>query len=248
MFLKIVLIVVTLLALFLSVGGYLNYKDNKSSKPKEAKQYKWLTIIAAIIGAISLISFVASLGSSSNDNKPKTEKTTKKSNSKAKEDKEKEEAKKLKLESDKKEQAEKQEQAKKKKAEDKKYKEEMDKKEAAEVKKAKAKNDENNLTEYANALGQLPEKSNGAISDAYVDPESNQTVIVLSDEALGLNDNELKDVSKAAWELAQNLIDNYKLRNNKKVNAQTDVLIKDTSGNVIAKSSFFGGFKYVANK
>jgi len=123
-------------------------------------------------------------------------------------------------------------------------KRESSKKEKAQVNKAKAKNEKENLADYKKALKSVPEKTKGAITDAYVDKDSGETMVTLSDDALGYSSNELKAVAKTAWNSIGSLRDNYTPFPDDAGSTEMYITIQDSAGNKIAHTSLLGSFKY----
>ncbi|WP_353486099.1 hypothetical protein [Apilactobacillus xinyiensis] len=131
--------------------------------------------------------------------------------------------------------------SKKKAVEDKKKAE--DKKEADFVKTTKEDNEKKNLAAYKKDLNTIPEKTKGIISKAYIDESgSEQTTVVLSNEALNVSDNELKNIAHEAYNYMENFISNYKPLPDDSL--ADSIRIIDSSGNLIAKTSW-GNYKYV---
>lgn len=116
--------------------------------------------------------------------------------------------------------------------------------EDAKVKATKKANDQKNFDDYKNALTTLPDQSNGALTKAYVDNDSGNTVLVLSDDALSLSSNELKSVCKSAWNLGIKMSNSYMPGDNSVGNASKYITIEDNTGNRLAHTSLFGSFKY----
>lgn len=116
--------------------------------------------------------------------------------------------------------------------------------EDAKVKATKKANDQKNFDDYKNALTTLPDQSNGALTKAYVDNDSGNTVLVLSDDALSLSSNELKSVCKSAWDLGIKMSSSYMPGDNSVGDASKYITIEDSTGNRLAHTSLFGSFKY----
>ncbi|WP_338230839.1 hypothetical protein [Lactiplantibacillus paraxiangfangensis] len=116
-----------------------------------------------------------------------------------------------------------------------------DKKELSSARKA---NEKKNFASYKKALATVPTKTHNAISKAYFDKTSEQTVLVLSDDALSLNDNELKGVVRSAWNAGENLLDNYTPFPDDDAAAALYITVQDSAGNRLAHTSAFGNFKY----
>ncbi|HCD07177.1 MAG TPA: hypothetical protein DEQ50_02730 [Lactobacillus sp.] len=116
--------------------------------------------------------------------------------------------------------------------------------EDAKVKATKKANDQKNFDDYKNALTTLPDQSNGALTNAYVDNDSGNTVLVLSDDALSLSSNELKSVCKSAWDLGIKMSSSYMPGDSSVGDASKYITIEDNTGNRLAHTSLFGSFKY----
>ncbi|MCL0312838.1 hypothetical protein M2S00_06925 [Apilactobacillus sp. TMW 2.2459] len=131
--------------------------------------------------------------------------------------------------------------SKKKAAENKKKQE--DKKEADLVKATKENNEKKHLAAYKKDLNTIPDKTKGIISKAYIDESgSEQTTVVLSDEALDVSDSELKNIAHEAYNYMSSFISDHTPFPD---DSQADsIRIIDSSGNLIAKTSW-GNFKYV---
>ena len=113
-----------------------------------------------------------------------------------------------------------------------------------ELSKEQAKNRKQNFSEYKQALKSVPQKTKYSITKAYFDEENGSTIVVLSDSALSLSDNELKAVAHAAWTSIQNLIDSYTPFPESEAAAEMYVTVEDSTGNKIAHTSLLGSFKY----
>ncbi|MEN2351835.1 hypothetical protein [Lacticaseibacillus paracasei] len=110
---------------------------------------------------------------------------------------------------------------------------------------AQSTNENNNYNNFLTAVSQIPQQSQNAITAATYDENTQTMELVLSDDALSLNDAELKNVVKAAWDAGKNIYEKYSPMPSNKVTLK-QVTVKDSSGNELAKSSLFGGFKYEA--
>ncbi|TPR40443.1 cell envelope integrity protein TolA [Apilactobacillus micheneri] len=119
-----------------------------------------------------------------------------------------------------------------------------DKKEKQQTADLKKKNEQKNLQSYKEELTKIPGKTHNLISKAYIDDSgSEQTTIVLSDEAMNVSDSELKNVAHSAYNAVQSIIDNYKPF--PEDSFADKIRITDSSGDLIAKSSMFDEFKFV---
>ncbi|MCL0330560.1 hypothetical protein [Apilactobacillus xinyiensis] len=113
-------------------------------------------------------------------------------------------------------------------------------KSASEIKKD---NEKKNLASYKQDLNTIPDKTKGVISKAYVDENgSEQTTVVLSDEALNVSNSELKNISHKIYNYMSNFISNHTPFPDD--SQASSIRIIDSSGNLIAKTSW-GDFKYV---
>lgn len=110
---------------------------------------------------------------------------------------------------------------------------------------AQSTNENNNYNNFLTAVSKIPQQTQNTITAATYDENTQTMELVLSDDALSLNDAELKDVVKAAWEAGKNIYEKYSPMPSNKVTLE-QVTVKDSSGNELAKSSLFGGFKYEA--
>ena len=110
---------------------------------------------------------------------------------------------------------------------------------------AQSTNENNNYNNFLTAVSEIPQQTQNAITAATYDENTQTIELVLSDDALSLNDAELKNVVKAAWDAGKNIYAKYSPMPSDKVTLK-QVTVKDSSGNELAKSSFFGGFKYEA--
>lgn len=110
---------------------------------------------------------------------------------------------------------------------------------------AQSTNENNNYNNFLTAVSGIPQQTQNAITAATYDENTQTMELVLSDDALSLNDAELKNVVKAAWDAGKNIYEKYSPMPSNKVTLE-QVTVKDSSGNELAKSSLFGGFKYEA--
>jgi hypothetical protein len=110
---------------------------------------------------------------------------------------------------------------------------------------AQSTNENNNYNNFLTAVSEIPQQTQNAITAATYDENTQTVELVLSDDALSLNDAELKNVVKAAWDAGKNVYAKFSPMPSDKVTLK-QVTVKDSSGNELAKSSFFGGFKYEA--
>lgn len=113
-------------------------------------------------------------------------------------------------------------------------------------KAAKAKKAKKNFADYKAELKTLPSGTKGAITEAHYDSSTDQAVLVLSDDAMSLSNNELKMVSKSAWNLGNKMLNSYQPMPDDAVAG--GIVIQDSAGNQIAHSSMFGNFKYDYDK
>lgn len=114
------------------------------------------------------------------------------------------------------------------------------------AKVAKTKQIQKNFSDYKTYLTTVPNKTKNAITDAYLDNTSEVTIFVLNDDALSLNSNELKTVTKSAWNTGNQIVNNYTPFPSKDENYKR-ITIEDSAGNRIAHTSLFGSFKYDAD-
>ncbi|OJF74479.1 hypothetical protein BOQ55_05555 [Lacticaseibacillus casei] len=110
---------------------------------------------------------------------------------------------------------------------------------------AQSTNENNNYNNFLTAVSGIPQQTQNVITVATYDENTQTMELVLSDDALSLNDAELKNVVKAAWDAGKNIYEKYSPMPSNKVTLK-QVTVKDSSGNELAKSSLFGGFKYEA--
>ncbi|MFY4506428.1 hypothetical protein ACJ8L9_06315 [Lacticaseibacillus rhamnosus] len=110
---------------------------------------------------------------------------------------------------------------------------------------ARSTNENNNYNNFLTAVSGIPQQTQNAITAATYDENTQTMELVLNDDALSLNDAELKNVVKAAWDAGKNIYEKYSPMPSDKVTLK-QVTVKDSSGNELAKSSLFGGFKYEA--
>ncbi|EPD04848.1 hypothetical protein Lpp70_12512 [Lacticaseibacillus paracasei subsp. paracasei Lpp70] len=110
---------------------------------------------------------------------------------------------------------------------------------------AQSTNENNNYNNFLTAVSKIPQQTQNTITAATYDENTQTMELVLSDDALSLNDAELKNVVKAAWDAGKNIYEKYSPMPSNKVTLE-QVTVKDSSGNELAKSSLFGGFKYEA--
>ena len=110
---------------------------------------------------------------------------------------------------------------------------------------AQSTNENNNYNNFLTAVSGIPQQTQNVITAATYDENTQTMELVLSDDALSLNDAELKNVVKAAWDAGKNIYEKYSPMPSNKVTLK-QVTVKDSSGNELAKSSLFGGFKYEA--
>lgn len=110
---------------------------------------------------------------------------------------------------------------------------------------AQSTNENNNYNNFLTAVSGIPQQTQNAITAATYDENTQTMELVLNDDALSLNDAELKNVVKAAWDAGKNIYEKYSPMPSDKVTLK-QVTVKDSSGNELAKSSLFGGFKYEA--
>lgn len=121
-----------------------------------------------------------------------------------------------------------------------------DKKEKQQTADLKKKNEAQHLKEYKEELTKIPEKTNNLITKAYIDDSgSEQTTIVLSDQAMNVSDSELQNVAHSAYNSMQKIISNYTPFPDDSLAYM--IRIQDSSGDLIAKTSW-GDFKFVGDK
>lgn len=113
-------------------------------------------------------------------------------------------------------------------------------------KAAKAQKAKKNFADYKAELKTLPSGTKGAITEAHYDSSTDQAVLVLSDDAMSFSNNELKTVSKSAWNLGNKMLNSYQPMPEDAVSG--GIVIQDSAGNQIAHSSMFGNFKYDYDK
>lgn len=118
------------------------------------------------------------------------------------------------------------------------------KKEKKELTSAREANEKRNFVAYKKALKSVPKNTHNAITKAYVDDSNSQTILVLSDDALTLSDNELKAVVKSAWNAGQKLLENNTPFPEDDSGASMYTTVQDSAGNELAHTSTFGSFKY----
>lgn len=205
----------------LTLGMFLSYKDDRK-KDKNSSDTKTGLVFLIVFAVLSLILFAFLVSPSSSDDKKSSEPKTEKKATKKTPKKEK-----SKKESD---------------------KEKADKKEKAEVAALRKKNMAKNLEDYKDELSQASAKTDGAIADAYISKENGETIVVLSDDALDLNDNQLQAVSHSAWNAIDRMQDNYRIKENEDAHGAELIEIQDSAGDTIATTSFMGDFKYKGMK
>lgn len=231
---------ISFVALIYLIVEFILFLKNRNDVKKKYK-YKKHLLIGIIVFAVTIVVGSIISPNDSDNNKNKSEKTEKKaddSKSKEKSDKQKQADAKKKQDEQKKQQA-------------KKDKEAQDKKEAKLVADTKKKNMAKNYEEYKQALSSVPEQTNGVISSAYIDPESHQTDVVLSADAIQTNDAQMREVAHSAWNAIHKICDAYRVSDNDDSDKSiaASININTPSGDTIAKSSLFTqSFKYVGMK
>lgn len=108
---------------------------------------------------------------------------------------------------------------------------------------AKTANEEKNYQQFLQAVANVPATTKNAISAANYDESTQTLTLVLTDDALSLQPAELKAVTKSAWDAGHRLYNQYSPMPESKTGTGW-VVIQDSAGDQLAKSSFFGGFKY----
>lgn len=112
--------------------------------------------------------------------------------------------------------------------------------------KTKKANERQNFKEYQAQLKTLPNKTHGAIKEAYYSETDSATIIVINNEIEATSDTQVKSTVHAAWQIGQNTIGKYEPF----PESENDVLvtIQDEDGLQLAHTSAFGSFKYDGNK
>ena len=113
-------------------------------------------------------------------------------------------------------------------------------------KQAKLDKEKTNFADYKAELKTLPSETKGLITDAHYDSSTDQAILVLNDDAMSFSNNELKNVSKSAWNLGNKMLNSFQPLPDDAVSG--GIVIQDSAGNQIAHSSMFGNFKYDYDK
>lgn len=114
---------------------------------------------------------------------------------------------------------------------------------SADTSSVKKSNEEKNYQQFLQAVANVPATTKNAISAANYDESTQTLTLVLTDDALSLQPAELKAVTKSAWDAGHRLYNQYSPMPDSKTGTGW-VVIQDSAGDQLAKSSFFGGFKY----
>ncbi|WP_421017250.1 hypothetical protein [Furfurilactobacillus cerevisiae] len=115
--------------------------------------------------------------------------------------------------------------------------------ESKKVAATRSANEEKNYQQFLKAVANVPAATQGAITAANYNEDTETLTLVLTDDALGYTPAQLKAVTKSAWDAGHRLYDQYSPMPESKTGTGW-VVIQDGAGNQLAKSSFFGGFKY----
>jgi cytoskeletal protein RodZ len=104
-------------------------------------------------------------------------------------------------------------------------------------------NEEKNYQQFLKAVANVPTATQGVITAANYNEDTETLTLILTDDALGYTPAQLKAVTKSAWDAGHRLYDQYSPMPESKTGTGW-VVIQDSAGDQLAKSSFFGGFKY----
>lgn len=115
--------------------------------------------------------------------------------------------------------------------------------ESKKVAATRSANEEKNYQQFLKAVANVPAATQGVITAANYNEDTKTLTLVLTDDALGYAPAQLKAVTKSAWEAGHRLYDQYSPMPESKTGTGW-VVIQDSAGDQLAKSSFFGGFKY----
>lgn len=115
--------------------------------------------------------------------------------------------------------------------------------ESKKVAAAQSANEEKNYQQFLKAVDNVPTATQGVITAANYNEDTETLTLVLTDDALGYAPAQLKAVTKTAWDAGHRLYDQYSPMPESKTGTGW-VVIQDSAGDQLAKSSFFGGFKY----
>lgn len=115
--------------------------------------------------------------------------------------------------------------------------------ESKKVAATRSANEEKNYQQFLKAVANVPAATQGAITAANYNEDTETLTLVLTDDALGYAPAQLKAVTKSAWDAGHRLYDQYSPMPESKTGTGW-VVIQDSAGDQLAKSSFFGGFKY----
>lgn len=117
--------------------------------------------------------------------------------------------------------------------------------ESKKVAAAQSANEEKNYQQFLKAVANVPTATQGVITAANYNEDTETLTLVLTDDALGYTPAQLEAVTKSAWDAGHRLYDQYSPMPESKTGTGW-VVIQDSAGDQLAKSSFFGGFKYEA--
>lgn len=115
--------------------------------------------------------------------------------------------------------------------------------ESKKVAATRSANEEKNYQQFLKAVANVPTATQGVITAANYNEDTETLTLVLTDDALGYTPAQLKAVTKSAWDAGHRLYDQYSPMPDSKTGTGW-VVIQDSAGDQLAKSSFFGGFKY----
>lgn len=115
--------------------------------------------------------------------------------------------------------------------------------ESKKVAATRSANEEKNYQQFLKAVANVPAATQGVITAANYNEDTETLTLVLTDDALGYAPAQLKAVTKSAWDAGHRLYDQYSPMPESKTGTGW-VVIQDSAGDQLAKSSFFGGFKY----
>lgn len=119
-------------------------------------------------------------------------------------------------------------------------------KEQIEIKKARLKNEKLHVKQLKNALADLPDKTDGDISDAKLDPESGVIEIMLSDTAVSGTPDQIKQNTHNAWIIGNQLYKRYAPYTSSYSNQLVDVY--DSNMNLLGETSgWTGEYKFKGN-
>lgn len=118
--------------------------------------------------------------------------------------------------------------------------------ESKKVAAAQSANEEKNYQQFLKAVANVPAATQGVITAANYNEDTETLTLVLTDDALGYAPAQLKAVTKTAWDAGHRLYEQYSPMPESKTGTGW-VVIQDSAGDQLAKSSFFGGFKYTGD-